>query len=208
MALLHNPETQFSKESVKWEAHHTAMGPPLRPYVRYEYPMMIHRAGPPPGGLGPIEIVETKEVLVDTWRNFEYGLGFRETPLEALDAYAARQFTRAESAAERNYDVKHKLSPKAAAEVAAAEEVATDHLAMVPITPIAAKPDSITRFDAKGDIVAVEMTPSQQVEFEQWKLSRQQDVASPKPAKRIRSPKQLAYDAKRREQTAARAAKE
>ena len=136
MPVLHSPDTAFSKESVKWEAQWTPMGPPLRPYQKRLYPMAMFLAGRPPGGLGPDTILETCEVGSEAEETFPRSRGFRPTPLEALAAFAAQQLEYATLAAERNYDVKKKLSRRAAAEVATAEARAVDHLPSVPETPV------------------------------------------------------------------------
>ena len=140
MAVLHSPESAFAKESVKWEAQHTSMGPGLRPYVKREYPMMLHLAGRVgQGGSGAPVIIE--QVTIDDARQMDYyrSRGFRETPLDAIDALEAQEKEFAELAAERAYEVKHKLSPKAAEEVAAAEATVGGHLSAMPVTPIAPK---------------------------------------------------------------------
>lgn len=137
MAILIDPDCVESKERRKWEAQYTPWGPPARPHVHREYPMMLHLAGRPPSGMGAAIIVETQEVGSEVERELYRSRGFRATPLEALDVWEAQQREFAELAAERNYQVKHgKHSERAQAEIAQAEAVATDHLPSMPVTPI------------------------------------------------------------------------
>lgn len=134
--VLHAPSSAFSKESVKWEAQWTPHGPPQRPYVKHEYPMMVHRAGPPEGGLGALTIVEQIEVAHAQAAALLRGRGFRPTPLEAIEAYEAHQTEKATGAATIEYEKKYTLGRKAAAEAVRAQEASPDHLAEVKETPI------------------------------------------------------------------------
>ena len=141
MAVLHSPESPYAKEATKWEAQHTSMGPGLRPYVRREYPMMLHLAGRTGQGKSGAPVIIEQVVLEDD-RQMDYykSRGFRETPLEAIDALTAQEKEFAELAAERAYEVHHtKLSQKAIDEVAAAEAAVGGHLPTVPETPIVKK---------------------------------------------------------------------
>lgn len=140
MPVLHSPESAFAKESVKWEAQHSSMGPGLRPYVRRDYPMMLHKAGRVgQGGSGEPVIVETEIIESESKYDYYRGIGFRETPLEALQAVEDQEREYATLAAERQYEVKNKLSGKAIAEVTEAEAVALGHLPSIPVRPIAPK---------------------------------------------------------------------
>jgi hypothetical protein len=139
MAVLHAPDSPYAKERAKWEAVHSEVGAPGRPYVKRDYPMLLHRAGPPASGLGVPEIVETQ--LVESAREMEShrSRGFRPTPLEALESYAKQQFEFAELAAERNAEML-RAGDKAKAEVAAVESAAgMNHLPTIPETPIRPK---------------------------------------------------------------------
>ena len=134
MAILHSPDSAYAKEMTKWEAQGSTMGPGLRPYIFRQFPMMMHLAGSlPQGGLGILEqvIVEDEEAATRA-----HGMGFRDTPLNALDAYQAQQLEYAKLAAERNYE-RRRMSPQANAEIDRAEDVAgAVHLPSVPVTPI------------------------------------------------------------------------
>lgn len=133
--LLHSPQSPESKERVKWEAQHSLYGPGLRPYVKRDYPMMLHQAGRPESGMGPDTIIE--QVIIDDEREYELyrSRGFRETPLEALTHFQAEQTEFAKLAANIDYQ-KRTLSPNAIKEVEAAQDASPHHMPMVPVTPI------------------------------------------------------------------------
>lgn len=133
--LLHSPQSNESKEYVKWEAQYTRFGPGERPYVKREYPMMLHQAGRPDSGIGPDTIIE--QVVIHDEREYEpyRSRGFRETPLDALEHFTAEQTEFSRLAANLEYQ-KKTLSPRAVAEVEAAQDAATGHLPSVPVTPI------------------------------------------------------------------------
>lgn len=137
MAVLYAPDTPYAKERVKWEAQYSEMGPGLKPYVKRDFPMMLHLAGPPAGGLGAPVIIET--VIVDSEQEavFPRSRGFRPTPQEAIDAQTAQQTEFATLAANRNWQEKTgKLSAKAVTEMRVAEDQVGGHLPDVPVTPI------------------------------------------------------------------------
>jgi hypothetical protein len=135
--LLHSPQSNESVERVKWEAQYTPFGPPGRPYVKRDYPMMMFLAGRPESGMGPDTIIE-QEIVEDSGgqEDFLRSRGFRETPLEAIKAFQGQQLEFAKLAANLEYQKKNQLSPRAAAEVEAAQEASAGHLPMVPETPI------------------------------------------------------------------------
>lgn len=136
MGVLHSPESNYSKEVVKWEAQRSEHGHGLRPYVYRPYPTMMYLAGPPSGGLGAITVIDDVIVGSDTEAASYHQRGFREKPLEAIDAYEAQQLEFARLAANLDYQKKNTLSPAAAAEVTAAQEAHNGHLPGVPSTPI------------------------------------------------------------------------
>ena len=213
--IIHPPDSGYAQEMGKWEAQPSMLGTGLRPYVKHHFPMMLHRVGArPQGGLDVVETVTvgnvtcTKEGLPisgqddESMRRHYYALGFRDTPLEALEAFEAEQLEHARLAAEREYDKQKKLSPRAAAEVQAIEdESGARHLPMIPETPIAGKPDTVTHINTDGDAVTVQMSEIQRQRFEQW-LAEEAAQKTPAPQKakkpRVRSANQLAYDARRR----------
>lgn len=135
MSILHSPESAFAKERRKWEAHPSELGPGERPWVFREYPMMLYRALSP-STTAPMESqIADDELQADALR----GRGFRPTPLEAIDAHEAQALEFAKLAAEREHEIKYKLSEKAAAEVRAAEADYSGHMPSVPVTPIPPK---------------------------------------------------------------------
>lgn len=134
MGVLHSPDSTFAKEMTKFEAQGSTLGPGLRPYLFRQFPMMMHLAGRlSQGGTG---ITETRVVDAEQYTSMQ-AMGFRDTPLEALDAFEAQQLEFAKLAAERAYEVRHTLSQKAGAEVMAAEEAAgAKHLPTIAERPI------------------------------------------------------------------------
>lgn len=156
MSVIYPPDSEYAKESVKWEAQGSIMGPGLRPYVYREFPWMMYKAGRPTDDhgepkMGPHTIVEAR--AADSQKEFDlwWHEGFRGTPLEALDAFEAQQLEFAKLAAEITYDVKKKLSPNAGAEVEYAQSQHAGHMPVVPSTPIkrrAGRPKKLTETGA------------------------------------------------------------
>lgn len=135
MGIVYSQESAYAKEMTKWEAKDGVLGPGLRPYVKREYPMMLHKAAVLPKG--GIDIVSTAVVNTDRERQQLEHQGFRATPLDAIDALEAEQLEHATLAAEREHEKTHKLSPKARAEVTAAEDAAGSvHLPTIAETPV------------------------------------------------------------------------
>lgn len=134
MSVVHIPDSAWAKEATKWEAQGSTMGPGLRPYVKRDYPMMLHKAWQRPSG--GVEILHTQIVDdVDQRTRFEAN-GYRATPLEALAALEVQQTEFATLAAERAYEKQHRLSARAVAEVTRAEEDAgANHLPTIAETP-------------------------------------------------------------------------
>lgn len=128
------PESEYSKERVKWEAYPTELGPPGRPFQFYPYPMMLHKGGRR-DGMTP-DIVDSQIATTDLERANLLSRGFCESPVDALAAFHAEELEHAKLAAERNWDVKNRLSAKAGAEVAAAEAGHAGHLPTMPHTPL------------------------------------------------------------------------
>lgn len=151
--VLHAPSSAFSKESVKWEAQWTPHGPPQRPYVKHEYPMMVHRAGEPPGGMGALTVIESIIVESAQAATMLRGQGFRPTPGEAIEAYEVRQTENATGHASINYEIKNTLSPRAGAEAQRALDASPDHLAEVEETRI------VRRVPKKSHHKATSRTP-------------------------------------------------
>lgn len=134
--VMHSPSSNYAKERVKWEAHHTNLGAPQRPYVKREYPMMIFLGGRPDGGLGADTVIAYE--TIGSEREYEHWRqrGYRPSPNEAIEAYKAQELEYAQLNANLEHQKKHTLSERAAAEVTAAQDAVTGHLPMVPETPI------------------------------------------------------------------------
>lgn len=134
--VQHPPSSHYAKERIKWEANFTRFGAPQRPYVKRIFPMMIYLGGRPEGGFGADTVIAYETVeserQFDEWR----GRGYRETPNEAIEAYAAQELEYAKLNANLEHQKRHGLSEGAAAEVTAAQDAVTGHLPMVPETPI------------------------------------------------------------------------
>lgn len=135
--MLHSPESPESQERVKFEAEYSPWGAPKRPYIHRDYPMMMHLAGPPQGGMGAITIIESETVDgPGLHQDHLHSRGFRPTPLEALAHYEATQTEYMKLSGNLEYQKKNTLSERAAAEVTAAQNAHNGHLPMVPETPI------------------------------------------------------------------------
>ncbi len=140
-AIVHSPAAPESRERCKWEAQNSIYGHAKRPYVKRDYPMMLHLAGRPKDEMGndkmgPDTIIEQVEVEGPGGQEDHLrSRGFRETPLEALAAFKAQQKEFAELAANLDYQ-KTRMSPKAAADIDAAQDAHAGHLPSVPETPI------------------------------------------------------------------------
>lgn len=136
MAVVYAPDSEFAKEMCKWEAHHTQYGPPGRPYSYQPYPTRMYRAGRNEQGKTAILEGQTAHDEVEQ-RNLEsrgFVVGGQQA---ALDAFQGQELEHAKLAAEINWDAKHRLSEKAAAEVAEAQEAAgLRHLPSIPETTI------------------------------------------------------------------------
>ncbi len=141
--IIHTPDSAWAREATKWESQISTMGPGLRPYVKRDYPMMLHRAAQLASG--GIEIVETLTVDdADHHRRMERN-GFRATPLEAIEALTGQQLEYAKLAAEREWEKTHRLSPRAVAEVTAAEdEAGAVHLPTIDETPHGLRGEHVT----------------------------------------------------------------
>lgn len=136
MAILRDPDSREAKERVKFEAQYTAFGPGQRPYVKRDYPMLLHKAGRPSGGMGAAIIVEHQEVGSEQEADVYRSRGFRPTPLEALDVWDSQQKEAATLSAEMNWEARNRHSDRARAEIETAQAMTEDHLASMPVTPI------------------------------------------------------------------------
>jgi hypothetical protein len=140
-SVVHSPASPESKERCKWEAQNSMYGYGRRPYVKRDWPMMWYLAGRPldergEPKMGPDTIIEQVEIESEEQTEYHRSRGFRPTPLEALEVFKKQQTEFASLAANLEYQKKNQLSPRAAAEVEAAQDASATHLPMVPETPI------------------------------------------------------------------------
>ncbi len=136
MSVLYPPDSPYAQEMVKWEAQGSTMGPGKRPYEFRPLPMWLFKAGRPANGLGADVIVDERYCESDSEAETAWHLGFREKPTEALALLEAERLEIAKLAANLDYQKKNTLSPKAVAEVEAAQAAHPGHLPSVPVTPI------------------------------------------------------------------------
>ena len=130
-------ESEYSKEMRKWNAQHSAFGPPGRPYVYQEFPVRMYQVGRNPSGQTVILDQQTADTEVEM-RNFQ-SRNFHPGVAAAFAALEEAEFEQATLAAERNYD-ERTMSEQAQAEAQAANAAAgARHLASVPETPIVRK---------------------------------------------------------------------
>ena len=129
-----NQGTAYAEEMRKWEATHTKYGPPGRPFVHRDYPMMLYKATRPSTGGSPsfdhIEVADEQERERQEARGYHAG-----GPAGALHALEKQEFEIAELAANRAFNDR-KMTPKAQEEAAQAERETIKHLAEIPALPI------------------------------------------------------------------------
>ena len=133
MPVVHVPESNFSIEMRKWEAHHTVYGPPGRPYAYAPYPTRMYKVARQADGARTFEAETANDEHEQ--RNLEsrgFVVGGQQA---ALDAFDAQEQAVAVLAANRAYNDRN-MSEKAQAEIAAAEASAgARHLAEIPEKP-------------------------------------------------------------------------
>lgn len=150
------------------------MGPGLRPYVKRDWPSWVYKAGQlPQGGL---DIVDTRQIEQHEYDRL-HANGYRLTPLEALEALEAQQTEFAKLSAEREWEKKNRLSPRAITEVSQWEdEAGAQHLPTIPETP----------HGLRGVHVTSDREIAMQAELDALKTQLEQATA---PKKRGRKPK-------------------
>lgn len=134
--ILHSPESEFAKESVKWESQASALGPGLRPYVYQEYPKALYKAGRSATGV-PI-IIDRYDVESAVQEANLRSRGYHQGQDVALAALHAADQEAAVQAANRAFN-DQRMSPQARAEADAADARTSSHLAAIPETPIKPK---------------------------------------------------------------------
>lgn len=137
MAVLTNSEGVYGKEAWKWE-HHTGETHPsdptihgMRPREFQAYPAMLYRATQK----NPW-VFESYLAQDEADQRVQEGQGFMAGGQQAAaDRFDAMQQEIAILAANRNYTDRN-ISDKARAEVNAAEQASSKHLAEIPAQPI------------------------------------------------------------------------
>lgn len=135
--VMHSSSSGYAKERAKWEAHPSMFSvKPGRPYTKRDFPMIVYLGGRPEGGLGADTVIAYETVGSEREFDAFRQRGYRETPNEAIEAFAAQELEYAKLNANLEHQKRHGLSEGAAAEVTAAQDAVTGHLPMVPETPI------------------------------------------------------------------------
>ena len=132
--ILWSPDSDYAKERRKWEAEHSQFGPPGRPFVYAEYPLMLYRAKRRPEG-GKDPILEHFTVEDEQQERNMQSRGWVRGPDNAIKALELSEHGLAQAAAERAYQDK-RMSERAQAEAAAVDETTISHLGSIPETPI------------------------------------------------------------------------
>lgn len=172
--VIYPPNSAYAKEAIKWEAHPTMMGAGLKPYVKRDYPMWMYQAEQVPEG-GIVLRDEKIQVTQEAERVRKEQAGWRETPLEALDAVKAQNLEFAKLAAEGAFH-ERRMSPQAQAEAASARADEDNHLPSVPETP----------HGFRGQTVVTDRELALQAELDALKAQIAKATA---PKKRGRKPK-------------------
>lgn len=135
MSIIITPDSDYGREKIRWEAHHTAAGPPGRPYEFRRYPSMMYRADRIEHG--PLGIVDRQTAADEHEERNLLSRGFARSAAEAVKLKEDEQLEHAKLSAERNYDVEKRLGERAREEVARAEaKHGSEHLPTMPETPI------------------------------------------------------------------------
>lgn len=126
--------TAYAKEIRKWEAGYTQYGPPGRPFVHRDYPMMLYRASRPAAGGDAVFVHQEAED--ETRRASLEQLGFvAGGPAAALEALERQEFAYAELAANRAFSDR-KMSPEAQREADAKDSATIRHQPELPADPL------------------------------------------------------------------------
>ena len=138
MPVEFSQASEYAKERCKHEALHTQFGPPGRPYEYRPYPAMLYRVTRATGTGVPV--FEPKIAQDDAERARLAAEGFVAGGQGvALEAFEAMETEHAKLAAELNYEAQHKVSARAAQEIATAQATfGARHLPTIPETPIPA----------------------------------------------------------------------
>ena len=133
MGMLWSPDSDYSKERRKWESTHTEFGPPGRPAVFSELPLMVYRAKRAETGGRPV--LEHHIVGDEQEERNMLSRGFVRGPEQAIARLEYGEQELARAAAERAY-AEQRMSDKAKQEAAAVDESTISHLGEIPETGI------------------------------------------------------------------------
>lgn len=148
MAIVHSPDSEYSKEIEKWNTEQRYGG--MRPNSFQAFPKMLYKAharengkvmcGDPLAAIGdPVGeafsrscqlIVGNEEQAASARR-----AGWYDSPDDAVAGYHAQQTEQANIAAQRHF-ADQRLSEQARAEADAADAATHEHLPAIPETPI------------------------------------------------------------------------
>jgi len=134
MGVMWSQDSEYAKERRRWESYHTEFGEPGRPYTFQEYPLMVFRASRPSSG-GATPILEHHIVEDEQQERNMLSRGFVRGPDHAVQMLEQQERELATAAAERAYQDK-RMSEKAQAQAATADESTISHLGEVPRTPL------------------------------------------------------------------------
>lgn len=134
MSMVISPESAHAKEMRRWEAHYSKYGEPGRPYdPNVKWPAMFYRVDHGPN-LSP-EIVAREEAADENHAARLYARGFGNGAAEAMEIFTKRQAEIATLAANRAHQ-EQRMSDKARAEAAVVDASTSDHVPVIPETPI------------------------------------------------------------------------
>ncbi len=151
MAIVHNPDSEYSREIAKWDTEQRYGG--MRPNSFQSFPKMLYQArarengqvmcGDPLAAMGDAvgeAFSRSCQLIVkdqDEWDKATRQ-GWHETPDSAIAGYQAQATAKADMAAMRHFsDIK--MSAAAQAEAKAADDATHEHLGEIPETPIRRK---------------------------------------------------------------------
>lgn len=135
--IVYNPATPHAREMAKWEMGYSPYGPPGRPREEIGYqawPAMFYKMRRSDTN-GDFLVEHYQEAGSETEALNLEAVGYRLGQTAAIAYVEGLEQAVAVAAAERAYSDR-KLSPRARAEAAAADEASGQHVGEVPITPI------------------------------------------------------------------------
>jgi hypothetical protein len=143
MAMVITPESELGRELAKWN----------KTYQFAPFPRMLYRARRRDDGV--VSVVENDDRLfggvpgaAEVWSSANQRTvgneselqaaleqGWRNSPLEAMERFEAKEHAIGEAAAIRNYEDRN-MSERAKAEAAAVEAQSFEHVPEIPVAPV------------------------------------------------------------------------